>query len=205
MYRMTESTPTVARLATVADRQQMSAVLASAFAADPVFQYMLPLDMSRREQRLQRFFSDELKRSQLVGGAWTATHGDGAAIWYPPGRWKPSTWQMLQSLPAAIQVFGRQLALATQALTVMQKHHPAADHWYLCYLATAPGRQGNGVGSALMRPVLRACDEQGVAAYLEATTERNQDLYLRHGFVPSQPLVLPRGGPQVCPMWRQPV
>ena len=205
MFHMPESMPTVPRLATVADRPQMSAVLASAFAADPVFRYMLPLEMSRREQRLRRFFSDDLKRSQRVDGAWTTTNGDGAAIWYPPGCWKPSAWQILQSLPAAVQVFGRQLALATQALAVMQKHHPSADHWYLYYLATAPGRQGTGVGSALMRPVLRACDEQGVAAYLEATTERNQDFYLRHGFVPSQPLELPRGGPQVYPMWRQPV
>ena len=201
---MSESTPTVVRLATVVDHEQMSAVLASAFAADPVFRYMLPPDMSRREQRLRRFFIDELTRSQLAGGAWTTTRGDGAAIWYPPGRWKPSTWQMLQSLPAAVRVFGRQLALASQALTVMQKHHPAADHWYLYYLATAPGRQGAGVGSAMMLPVLRDCDEQGVAAYLEATTERNRDLYLRYGFVPSQPLELPRNGPTVFPMWRQP-
>ena len=53
---------------------------------------------------------------------------------------------------------------------------------YLYYLAMAPGRQRAGVGTALMRPVLQACDEQGAAAYLEATTER-----------------------AVCPMWRQPM
>lgn len=50
-----------------------------------------------------------------------------------------------------------------------------------------------------MRPVLQACDEQGVAAYLEATTERNRDLYLRHGFVPSQELELPPRRPEGVP------
>jgi GNAT superfamily N-acetyltransferase len=91
-----------------------------------------------------------------------------------------------------------------RALAVIQKHHPTVPHWYLYYLATTAHRQSTGIGSALMRPVLQTCDEQGIPAYLEATTERNRALYLRHGFVPAEPLPLPRGGPVLYPMWREP-
>jgi GNAT superfamily N-acetyltransferase len=103
-----------------------------------------------------------------------------------------------------VQVFGRQLPRALQALTLLQEHHPTVAHWYLYALATTPQRQSTGIGSAMMRPVLQTCDEQGIPAYLEASTERNRALYLRHGFVPTEPVQLPRGGSVLYPMWREP-
>jgi GNAT superfamily N-acetyltransferase len=182
----------------------MARVLAEAFATDPAFEYMLPPRISRRDKRLERFFRDEVARSRRLGGAWTTEDAAGAAIWYPPGRWKPSTWEMLKATPSAVRIFGRQLPLGMRALNVLQKHHPTVAHWYLYYLGTTPQRQSTGIGSMLMRPVLQTCDEQGIPAYLEATSERNRDLYLRHGFAPTEVLELPRGGPTVHPMWREP-
>ncbi len=85
----------------------------------------------------------------------------------------------------------------------MQAHHPPGPHWYLYYLATVPERQGTGIGSALLRPVLRRCDEEGSPAYLEATSQRNRVLYRRHGFVDRAEYVLPNG-PTLYPMWREP-
>ena len=38
------------------------------------------------------------------------------------------------------------------------------------------------MGSALLKHTLAPVDAQGVAAYLETTTERNVALYRRHGF-----------------------
>ena len=85
----------------------------------------------------------------------------------------------------------------------MARYHPQEPHWYLYYLAPAPGRQGTGIGSALLRPVLRRCDEQGLPAYLEATSEQNRALYARHGFVDREQYALP-DGPPLLPMWRAP-
>jgi GNAT superfamily N-acetyltransferase len=191
------------RPATRADRARLVDVLAGAFADDPVFRYLLPLDLRRRSARLRGFFSLEVLRSQRLGGAWTSADGAGAAIWCPPGRWRPSSWETLRQTPAAVRVFGRQLGLASKALATMQAHHPHEPHWYLSYLAATPGRQGTGIGSALLRPVLRRCDEHGLPAYLEATGERNRALYLRHGFVDRESYALP-DGPPLFPMWRAP-
>jgi len=51
--------------------------------------------------------------------------------------------------------------------------------------------------------VLDRCDREGRPAYLEATNEGNQRLYLRHGFEVTAEITLP-DGPTMWPMWREP-
>ena len=70
-------------------------------------------------------------------------------------------------------------------------------------LGTEPERQGNGIGSALMQPVLDDCDEHGIGAYLESSKERNIAFYGRHGFKVTEEILLPKG-PPVWGMWRDP-
>ena len=71
-------------------------------------------------------------------------------------------------------------------------------------LGTEPEQQGGGIGSALLDPVLRRCDSDGVAAYLESSKECNVDFYLRHGFTVTDCVDLP-GGPPLWFMWREPL
>ena len=183
----------------------MARTLAAAFDDDPVFTYLFPPAMSRREARLERMFELETARSGRRSGAWTAAGGAGAAVWFPPGQWAATTWENVRDGLSWVRVFGRQLRVGGAARSVMEAHHrPLPEHWYLLYLGVEPRHQGAGVGSALMRPVLAECDRTGTPAYLEATCERNQTLYARHGFVERDPLPLPDGGPTVFPMWREP-
>jgi RimJ/RimL family protein N-acetyltransferase len=63
--------------------------------------------------------------------------------------------------------------------------------------------QGQGVGTALLRPTLDRCDEEGVPAYIEASSERSAAMYERLGFVHLGELQIP-GGPRIWPMRRPP-
>ncbi|WP_448613112.1 GNAT family N-acetyltransferase [Modestobacter sp. URMC 112] len=153
---------------------------------------------------MNRFFALELPRSERLQGSWVSTDGNGAAIWYPPGTWRPSTWETLRQTPAALRIFGRQISLASWAQSVMQEHHPTQPHWYLYHLGTEPEEQGTGIGAAVMRPVLDLCDRHRLPAYLEASSPRNRALYERHGFERLDPLVMPGNGPTMYPMWREP-
>jgi len=64
----------------------------------------------------------------------------------------------------------------------MTQLHPAGELWYLPMIGVDPVAQGRGLGSALLRHGLAACDRDGLPAYLEATNPRNRALYERHGF-----------------------
>jgi GNAT superfamily N-acetyltransferase len=198
------ASPLQARPSTSTDRSRVATVLAAAFADDPVVAYLVPPGVPRREERLARFFALELPRSERLGGSWMSADATGAAIWYPPGTWRPSTWEMLRQTPAALRVFGRGIGLASRAQSVMQERHPRQPHWYLYYLGTEPDQQGIGIGAAVMRPVLDLCDSHRLPAYLEASSPRNRALYQRHGFDELERLVLPENGPTLYPMWREP-
>jgi GNAT superfamily N-acetyltransferase len=104
-----------------------------------------------------------------------------------------------------MRVFGRRLPLALRYLLRVEHKHPRSpEHWYLQYLGTEPARQGQGLGSALLRPVLALCDRDGIGAYLESSSERNRVLYERHGFSVVETFDMPGGGPSIRRMWRDP-
>jgi GNAT superfamily N-acetyltransferase len=77
-------------------------------------------------------------------------------------------------------------------------------HWYLGYLGARRDRQGQGLGTQLLREVLAGADTDGVPAYLESSNERNLALYERHGFRVVGDLRALGHGPIIWRMWREP-
>lgn len=192
------------RQAERSDRSAMARALSEAFADDPVMSHLVPPGVRNRAARLRTMFALEVPRSQRCGGGWIAADSSAAAVWYPPGQWREPLLRTFLQGPASMWVFGRQLSLATKVLMTMVDHHPAQPHWYLLYIGTVLQAQGTGRGSRLLRAKLAECDAQGVPAYLEATNERNRELYRRHGFVDRDVLELPGDCPPLYPMWREP-
>ncbi|WP_338700344.1 GNAT family N-acetyltransferase [Streptomyces sp. Q6] len=83
--------------------------------------------------------------------------------------------------------------------------HPVGRaHVYLWMIGVVPGRQGEGLGTALMAPVLERCDREGLPVYLEASNPRSRALYERLGFVCTGTALDLPDGPTLWPMWREP-
>ena len=190
------------RKATANDVPSIAQALARSFHDDPVFRWIYP-DEARRREALPAFFS--LFAEMLLGHDETYTVGQciGAALWARPGR---------PVIPEGdAEEFGRRVAQlsrpdAERAFAVsklIDEHHPPGSYYYLQFMGVEPERQGQGIGSALMAPVLERCDREGVRAYLDATSPRNKPLYERHGFR-SVDEFAPEGGPPLWPMWREP-
>ena len=174
--------PIAPRQAGHGDVRKLAEVMAAAFQHDPVFVWLLPSE-ARRPAALRRFFALELRNAGLARGAvHTTADLAGAAVSLPPGQWhQPWPSQLLHG-PAYLRAFGIHLPRATRLLAQAETRHPREPHHYFPFVGVAPGHQGQGIGSALMGPVLALCDQAGLPAYLEATCGRNAALYQRLGF-----------------------
>ena len=196
------TTPVPVTTAAVVDAAMIGSVLADAFFDDPVGHWLDP-DPATRPSRLTRVF-------EVWATAFTLPHGEvvragdaGVALWLPPGRWQVPPLVLLRQLPRLGRIFGRRTSLLLRGQNRLEHHHPREPHWYLPLIGVATDHQGRGIGSSLLGAVLERCDSEGVPAYLEATCERNRDLYGRHGFAVRDEVELP-DGPPLWPMWREP-
>ncbi|MEU7555373.1 GNAT family N-acetyltransferase [Streptomyces sp. NPDC044571] len=197
------------RRARPAESSTVAALLACAFADDPVMGWMIP-DPSDRVHRVALYF--ELAQRQQrprAGAVRVAATADGrlpaAALWSGPGRWAASALQALAALPRYARVFGvRRMGRAAEVQNTLHEAHPDAPHWYLPALGTDLAVQGAGVGSALVQEQPAHCDRLGQPAYLESSKASNVPFYERLGFRVTREIRLPDGGPPLWPMWRDP-
>jgi len=67
---------------------------------------------------------------------------------------------------------------------------------------TGKAELGQGIGTALLHAGHSTLDDEGVAAYLEASSPRSRLLYLAHGYTDHGPPIQLPGGPPMHPMWR---
>lgn len=193
-----------ARAATEADLAGMAEALSLAFHDDPVMRWLFGDVPPRPMRYTEPFFTSEGARHLRHGHVYTVDGTPGAAYWDPPGHWKTRPLDILRMAPLMVRGMGLRSRNALRGLGRMEKAHDAhPDHYYLAVLGTRPDRQGAGLGSALLAPVLERCDEEGVGAYLESSKEQNIPYYRRHGFEVVGEVDFP-SGPRLWPMWRDP-
>jgi GNAT superfamily N-acetyltransferase len=189
------------RTLVAADRPEISAMLARAFADDPVMSFMFP-DRGRRLRKLPRLFDLLLADTLPLGGCDVTTGFETASLWRPPERVTIPIWAVLAHLPAFLGIYG--LGGARRALTLLgtlEHRHPPEPHWYLMVLGTEPAAQGKGYGGVALRHRLGEIDRAHLPAYLEASRPDNVVIYSRFGFRQQGELQIPHG-PVIYPMWR---
>jgi ribosomal protein S18 acetylase RimI-like enzyme len=201
---MTTATKVAVTKATPQDAPALARTLALAFADDPVSVWFFPREADRL-QRLQRAYERVFLRPIALPreATFTVAGHAGVAMWLPPGQAQLGALEQLWLLPAMVAEFGRDLPRAMRGMSAMDAVHPHEPHWYLWLLGVDPQRQGEGLGSRLLADVLERCGRDRVPAYLQATSARSRELYLRHGFQDRGELRLPDDGPRLWPMWRE--
>ena len=193
-----------ARLATKADVPAVGEALAHAFHDDPVMEYLFGPEDDRTIPKLRRYLAHEAGRHLRHPTVFTTDDHAGGALWDPPDAWKTGLRDIVGLLPVMLPGLRHRVVRALKLLSKMEAlHEQQPTHYYLAILGTRPERQGQGVGGALMRPVLRTCDEQGLGAYLESSKEQNIPFYRSQGFEVVGEVTTPNG-PTLWPMWRDP-
>jgi GNAT superfamily N-acetyltransferase len=201
-----QQTPPTARGATSADLATITQTLASAFADDPLMEWLLQRT-DRAEERLAPLFRGVASRALHEPGADVHVSADGAAvaIWKDVGCWKASPGHLVRVMPGMIRSFRWRASLLLRGLATVERHHPEEPHRYLACLGTHGAAQGKGLGSTVLSRMLERCDEEGIPVYAESSNPRNLAFYFRHGFAEHGDAIRPTPtAPPVFPIWRDP-
>ncbi|WP_455355991.1 GNAT family N-acetyltransferase [Streptomyces sp. SYSU K217416] len=190
------------RQAGESDRAALTRLLDEAFMDDPVSGWVFPDEAHRR--RVHGLFLGVFVDVALSEGRVDmAVDGSAAALWLQIPAGEP---EGEDDTPARMRETAdpdNERAELVGRLTGAV--HPTAEaHEYLLMIAVTPDRQGEGLGTALIAPVLERCDRDGVPAYLEASSARSRRLYERLGFEFTGTTVALPDGPPMWPMWRKP-
>ncbi len=192
-----------------AEVHQAQDVLARAFFDNPLIQHVLP-DADHRLPHLLWFMGQiighVLRRGELYRSGDPIT---GVAAWLPPSEAGVTLPQLIRAGALMVPLhFG--LAGTVRYLSYLahcqrlEKRAVPGPHWYLSVIGVDPASQGQGVGGALMQPVLKKADSGGLACYLETDKESSLAFYRKHGFEVEVAGAVPGGGPRFWTMIREP-
>jgi len=186
------------------DREAVTRLLDEAFQNDPVSSWVFP-DAEHRRLRHPLLMGAFVDAVLAEGYVDVTEDGSACALWLsvpaePAGEDdEDGPAQLREDVDPEnerVELIGRLTAGI---------HPQGQAHEYLWMIGVAPGRQGEGLGAALVQHVLDRCDGEGAAAYLEASSARSRGLYERLGFeFTGSALELP-AGPLMWPMWREPL
>lgn len=178
--------------------------LSLAFYDDPPTRWVFP-DDQRRKLLLEKVFNFYLKKLWFRHEECLTTDDySGTAIWLPPGGWEVGPVQQVLLLPGMAIRLGFSLGRVLRAIEKLESNHPKEHHFYLPFAGVVPERQGKGIGSTLLTPVLERCDREQLPAYLEASSPLNRRLYERNGFLATEEIRFADDAPPVWRMWREP-
>ncbi|HMO53779.1 MAG TPA: GNAT family N-acetyltransferase [Tepidiformaceae bacterium] len=136
-----------------------------------------------------------------AGEVYIDADHQGVALWLP---FDPSEQHDSSELQAAFdEAIGPFRERGNTIDALMAEAHPDhVVHAYLPFIGVAERGQGRGVGAALLASRTHQLDQQGLPAYLEATTREAARLYERHGFRHMDRTIDLPNGPSMYPMWR---
>lgn len=181
----------IPQIVPIAEEQILAAgeVLARAFFNDPLCVYTQP-DLDARRNQFTWFFTQFVREGVTQGGVYTNTpidQPDGIAVWTPPQATEPAVELTVKSeMDQMEQRFGSE---AYYRFTDTYRHFEhihhqsmTGPHWYLALLGVSPHCQGQGIGSALLTPILQRADQEGLPCYLETFVSANVPFYEHRGF-----------------------
>lgn len=191
----------IVRRATRDDIPRLAATLASAFADYPWTRWAIPPD--DYHNRLERLFTLDLANVGIpLDEVWMTDDAASVAVWLPPKEQQTVEIDWARQGEATAPLIGERLDRVDAGDDLIIPLRPRVPHWYLATLGTRPERQGEGLGRAVLGPVLARCDAEGIPALTETATEENVAFYGRSGFEVLHELRMPMGGPPLWILWR---
>jgi ribosomal protein S18 acetylase RimI-like enzyme len=191
------------RIATTADIDDVTRIIALAFADDPVWGVALERadgSTAHHEPYWHLFVEGAVPQ----GMVFRSDDGAAVALWIPPGGEEMSDEQVEQLRQIVVDNLDVDAQARMFALwdRFDESHSQTEPHAYLSLLATDPAHRGRGIAQSLVRENLADFDAQGLPTYLESTNPVNDHRYERLGFARVGGFEGATPGSVVAAMWR---
>jgi ribosomal protein S18 acetylase RimI-like enzyme len=158
----------------------------------------------RFEERIRRHFTHYDGENARHGWIRVAGDGAGIAVWIPPGA--REVHEAIGPAPAGgeAEILGDNAERHATFWGWVGEHEPREPLLYLSHIGVAPERQGEGIGTALMRDGLAPGHHDDVPTWLETSRPNNVTYYEGFGFRTVVDEDAPDGGPHIWFMRRDP-
>jgi GNAT superfamily N-acetyltransferase len=164
----------------------VAGILARAFHSDPPMVYAVP-DAAERARILPSMMKTFVTYALMFGDPFTtAGKPEAVALWLPLDEFDTPERDRQAGIDRIPEILGAgNFARLMHIANIAERFHKTTargPHLYLQFLGVEPQHQGNGLGSALLRPMLARADADGMRCYLETFQPKNVPLYKKHGF-----------------------
>jgi len=199
--------PLVVRRAERSELHAAAALLARAFADDPITAFVQQAHPRSRDWMVPTY-TVYVRAGFLFGEVHVAEDLHGVAVWLAPGQAPLSAWRLVRAgavrwaLTCGWSIARGSLAFST-ATEQLHRQCASGAHWYLAFMGVEPGRQRAGIGHGLLQPMLRRADAERLPCYLESP-RRSMSLYQRNGFRVVAERAIQPDGPRLWGMVRDP-
>jgi len=179
-----------------------ASVLARAFRDNPAMVEMLRAKNDADRERVLLPCMDGFAASVIRYGTAEIVKDAGqvvaVSLFFPPGAFPPPAFATVMQAKGPIRAgVGNAIRIARVDYE-MRKRHPHYPHYYLWFLGVERTRQGQGLGSMLLRSLNARADADRVACYLETDKPTSVKLYEHHGYAVEHTEPLP---PIDVPLW----
>jgi GNAT superfamily N-acetyltransferase len=167
--------------ATSAHREKVIEILLASFAENPSANDAIKQD-DKKAERLRELIVYAVDSGYRRRGVYLSDDGNAAAICYSPadgGAPLRDTFALLRLIRRAIG-FGR-VPYMLKKEKQMKQRRSKVPMLYLFFLGTAPAKQGQGSGAALLRDLMELAAQRKLPLYLETSLDTNVQFYEKRG------------------------
>jgi ribosomal protein S18 acetylase RimI-like enzyme len=189
--------------AAVADVPALAEVLARSFHDDPMIMWPL-LSGDDAGDRIRVMFLWLDMDMAAEGWTWRTEDGAGVMVLIPPDGGERMVELDRVTGPRIGALCPDGGARYTAFWEWILNGFPDEPHWFIEHLGVDPSRQGEGIGSSLLRFAMGKISADGLPVFLETGRERNVDYYTRFGFEVFHDEDAPDSGPHIWFMRREP-
>lgn len=164
------------------DKNRVVQILAASFDDNKSVNFIVKQD-GCRAVRLRKLMEYSFELCHRYGAVWLSEDRNACALVLFPHLKKSFYHSLRLDLSLAVSVIGlSNLGKVIRRESAIKKLHPREPFYYLWFIGVSPEFQNKGLGTEMLKQVLREAEKETLPVYLETSVPRNVAWYEKFGF-----------------------